>query len=260
MNYIKFLGTAGARVVVMKQLRASGGIWLSLDGTHLLIDPGPGTLTRCMSSKPKLPVEKLDALILTHKHLDHSNDINIMAEAMTDGGFKRKGTILAPADCVGGEDRVIFKYIQNYVAELKIMKGGGTYRIGHLTISTPIRHIHGGAETYGLNIKGKKLLLSYIADTRFFDLLLEAYKGGELLIINVVRAKPTEELDHLSVEDVGEIISNLKPKVAILTHFGMTMLRAKPWKVAEELKEKTGVEVVAAGDGMKYELDNSPLF
>jgi phosphoribosyl 1,2-cyclic phosphodiesterase len=213
-----------------------------------------------MSSKPKLPVEKLDALILTHKHLDHSNDINIMAEAMTDGGFKRKGAILAPADCVVGENRVILAYIQDYVAELKVMREGGVYQIGNIIISTPIKHIHGEVETYGLNIKAKNLLLSYITDTRFFNSLLEAYKGVEFLIINVVRAKPTQELDHLSVEDAGKIISNLRPKVAILTHFGMTMLRAKPWRVAEQLKEETGVEVMAAGDGMKYELDKPPLF
>ena len=32
-NTITFLGTAGARFMVTKQLTASGGIWLSLDGT-----------------------------------------------------------------------------------------------------------------------------------------------------------------------------------------------------------------------------------
>ena len=54
MNKIKFLGTAGARFVVIKQLRKSGGIWLTLDNTNVLIDPGPGSLIRCLSSKPKL--------------------------------------------------------------------------------------------------------------------------------------------------------------------------------------------------------------
>ena len=44
MSFIKFLGTAGARFVVMKQLRASGGVWLSLGKTNLYIDPGPGAL------------------------------------------------------------------------------------------------------------------------------------------------------------------------------------------------------------------------
>ena len=41
-NTITFLGTAGARFMVSKQLTASGGIWLNLGGTQLLLDPGRG--------------------------------------------------------------------------------------------------------------------------------------------------------------------------------------------------------------------------
>jgi len=70
MNKIKFLGTAGGRFVVSRQLRNSGGIWLSLNATNLLIDPGPGSLVRILSSKPKLNPRDLDGIILSHKHLE----------------------------------------------------------------------------------------------------------------------------------------------------------------------------------------------
>ncbi|HAP31749.1 MAG TPA: hypothetical protein DCQ14_01645 [Firmicutes bacterium] len=43
-DFIKFLGTAGARFVVSRQLRASGGIWFALGGEQILVDPGPGSL------------------------------------------------------------------------------------------------------------------------------------------------------------------------------------------------------------------------
>jgi len=46
------------------------------------------------------------------------------------------------------------------------------------------------------------------------------------------------------------LIRDIKPKKAILTHFGMTMLRAKPQIQALELSQKLGIEVVAAYDGM----------
>ncbi|MCJ7498036.1 MAG: MBL fold metallo-hydrolase, partial [candidate division Zixibacteria bacterium] len=108
-NRIKFLGTAGARIVVAKQLRASGGIWLSLENKNFLVDPGPGTLVKCHSSKPKLDPSKLDAIILTHRHIDHSNDVNIMIEAMTEGGFKRRGMLFCPADALN-DDPVVLKY------------------------------------------------------------------------------------------------------------------------------------------------------
>ncbi|MGA2467107.1 MAG: MBL fold metallo-hydrolase, partial [Thermodesulfobacteriota bacterium] len=61
----------------MKQLRASGGVWLSIGKTNLYIDPGPGALVRCLSSKPKLEPSTLDGILLTHKHLDHSSDVNV---------------------------------------------------------------------------------------------------------------------------------------------------------------------------------------
>src|SRR4030042_4443797 len=81
---ITVLGTAGARFVVIHQFLASGGAWLNLGDTQILFDPGPGCLVQ--ATKRRLDPAKLDAIVLSHKHLDHSGDINIMIEAMTDGG------------------------------------------------------------------------------------------------------------------------------------------------------------------------------
>ena len=101
---------------------------------------------------------------------------------------------------------------------------------------------------------------SYVADSRYFDGLCHSY-GAELLIINVVfleAGRPFDHLsmpvDHLSVPDAKHIITELKPKVAILTHFGRTMWQAKPWEVAQRLSQDTGVKVIAARDGMKFDL------
>jgi len=86
-DVITFLGTAGARFVVARQFLASGGAWLSLGDTQLLLDPGPGCLVQ--ATKRKLDPSKLSAIILSHRHLDHCGDINIMIEAMTEGGSKQ---------------------------------------------------------------------------------------------------------------------------------------------------------------------------
>src|SRR4030067_3565944 len=95
---ITFLGTAGARFMVTRQLAASGGLWLNLGGTEILVDPGPGSLVQ--STKRKLRAEKLSAIILSNGHLDHSADVNIMVEAMTNGGFNKHGRLFAPADAL----------------------------------------------------------------------------------------------------------------------------------------------------------------
>jgi phosphoribosyl 1,2-cyclic phosphodiesterase len=252
MNKIKFLGTAGARFVVAKQLRKSGGIWLTLDTTNVLIDPGPGSLIRCLSSKPKLNPMDLDGIILSHRHLDHSNDINIVIEAMTNGGFKKKGVVFAPKDALE-EDPVILKYIRKYVEKIEVLKERKTYKIGNISFSTPVKHDH-GVETYGFNIYGKNQSLSIITDTKYFQ-GLESYYKEDILIINIVLFEGRDYINHLSLDDVEKIISINKPKIAVITHFGMTIIKAKPWEIADNLSKKTGVNVIAAGDGMELDLD-----
>lgn len=127
MSFIKFLGTADARFVVMKQLRASGGVWLSVGQTNLYIDPGPGALVRYLSSKPKMDPSTLDGILLTHKHLDHCGDVNVMIEAMTEGGFKKRGVLFAPRDALE-EDPVVLKYVMGYVDEIEVLKEGSNIK------------------------------------------------------------------------------------------------------------------------------------
>ena len=254
MAFIKFIGTAGARFVVMKQLRSSGGVWLSSGETNLYIDPGPGALVRCLNSKPKLDPSALSGILLTHKHLDHSGDVNVMIEAMTEGGFKKRGTLVAPGDALG-EDPVVLKYVREYVKEIVILKEKGSYRIGDISFSTALRHRH-RVETYGLNLRMSSHTVSFITDTRFFPEIPDLYKG-EILIIHVVRLKPVgdDPIDHLSIEDVKTVLKKAKPKLAVLTHFGMTMIQAKPWVVAAEMEKELGIKVIGASDGLKLNLE-----
>lgn len=244
---ITFLGTAGARFTVTTQLLASGGMWLNLGGTEILLDPGPGCIVQ--STKRKLKAERLAAIILSHRHLDHSGDVNIMIEAMTRGGLKRHGWLFAPADALGDEP-VVFSYLKSYLEGVEVLEEGKSYSIDNISFATPVRHVH-AVETYGMLFETRHPF-SYIADTRYFDALPQSY-SGDLLIINVVRLKSGHPFNHLSADDAGHIIKEIKPKVAILTHFGMTMWQAKPWLVAERLSEETGVRVVAARDGMKFD-------
>jgi ribonuclease BN (tRNA processing enzyme) len=95
-----------------------------------------------------------------------------------------------------------------------------------------------------------------IADTKFFPELPDLYRG-EILIVHVVRLEPVKDvpIEHLSIEDVKAIVRKAKPKLIILTHFGMTIIKAKPWVVAAELEKELGLKVIAASDGMKIDLE-----
>jgi len=246
---ITFLGTAGARFVVARQLLASGGAWLSLGNTQILLDPGPGCLVQV--ARRKLDPTKLEAIILSHRHLDHSGDINIMIEAMTDGGIKKRGTVFAPADALN-QDPVVLSYLRAYLESIQVLTEGGCYTVNDVSFMTPIRHKH-PVETYGFIFQTPRHTFSWITDTRYFEDLASHYEG-DLLIINVVRLNPGAPIDHLALPEVKSIIEELRPRIAILTHFGMTMWRAKPWELAKKLTEETGISVIAARDGMKFDL------
>jgi len=248
-DVITFLGTAGARFVVTRQFLASGGAWLNLGDTQILLDPGPGSLVQ--ATKRKLDPTKLAAIILSHKHLDHSGDINIMIEALTDGGTKKRGTVFAPSDALN-QDPVIFSYLRSYLQSIQVLTESGSYAINDVSFRTPIRHIH-PVETYGFIFQTPRHTFSWITDTRYFEDLASHYEG-DLLVINVVRLKPGAPLDHLSLPEARSIIEELKPRIAILTHFGMTMWRARPWELAGKLTEETGIPVIAARDGMRFDL------
>lgn len=246
---MKFIGTGGARFVVASQMRSTGGLWLNYRDTNLYIDPGPGALVRVRNGRGELEPAHLDGIILTHKHLDHSNDVNVMVEAMTEGGHRRRGVLFCPEDALG-EEGVVLRYLRKYLERIELLGEKGEYIIKDVVFSVPVRHVHPG-EVYGMIFNLNKKI-GLIADTRFFEELPDFYPV-DVLIVNVLRVQPIREsdrIDHLSLADVREIVSRIRPEVAIMTHFGMSMLKDDPEVLAKALQEETGVEVVAAYDEM----------
>lgn len=255
-NFIKFMGTAGARYVVSQQLRSSAGIWLAYEGTHLLIDPGPGTLVKVYQGKPKLDPLKLDAIILSHRHVDHSCDANVMIEAMTQGGSIRRGKVFAPQDALE-EEPVVFQYARNYVEEIVPLQAWGQYQVGGIKFETAVRHRH-GVETYGLKLQLGTISVAFIADTAFFPELPKLY-SADIIIMNTVRFSPTGPggLVHLCLDDARRILTEASPKVklGILTHFGMTLVKSDPAISAKQMSSEVGIPVIAASDGMILKMD-----
>ena len=254
-DFICFLGTGGARFVVSRQLRSTGGTWCCFNGTHICIDPGPGTLVRCFAGEDQLNPEELDAVILSHRHLDHSADANVMVEAMTRGAFQKRGALFAPADALEGEEPVVFRYLRRAAERVEVLGEGGVYRVKGIDFSTPVGHLH-GVETYGLIFTLPFGRIAFITDTLFFPGLASHYRGADLLILNVVLLKHPghQKIKHLDLEDAEKIISEIKPRQAFITHFGTTMLDHDPPSLASSLSSRTGIPVAAAEDGQRVDI------
>ncbi|MGC9529362.1 MAG: MBL fold metallo-hydrolase [Candidatus Bipolaricaulaceae bacterium] len=254
MGYVKFLGTAGARFVVARQLRYSAGTWIELSEVRILLDPGPGTLLRCRRARPPLDPAKLSAVALSHKHLDHSTDVNIVVEAMADGGRRARGVLLAPGDALEGEDPVVLRYVRPFVQRVEQLGGGREISVDGVEVR-PVRHVHGEVETYGLVFSGEEGQLGFVVDGKYQPGLAESYAGCDLLVINTVRKEWSPDVDHLSLPEAVELARAVQPKLTVLTHFGMTMLRANPRVLAAQVSEQIGLPVIAATDGLTVAAD-----
>lgn len=223
-DFIHFFGTTGDKDIFFNKTLSSGGLYISIDNTNIIIDPGPNTFYKYL----KFYRDKIDGIILSHVHIDHSNDLNIFVELMTDGGTQKTGTVLLPNQAI--EEKVLQPYVKNFPKELNTIKPNTKY-------------------------KTKNHNIGLVTDTVYFPELINSYKGCETLIINVpyyIQNKPNPK--HLEISNVEEFIKTIKPKKVILTHFGKNILSNNPSKIAESLKEKYNIDVIAAKDDMREEL------
>ncbi len=246
---LKFLGTAGARFVVSTQARHSGGLLWTLSGTTIWVDPGPGALVRALASRPRVDPARIDALVLTHRHLDHASDATAVVEAMTRGGFARRGALLAPRDALE-EEPVVFRYAQPFVARRAFLAPGSRHELAPgVVLETPLAHDH-GVETYGYRLSAPGFVAGHVVDTFWMDALAEAYAGVDLLVVNATREQGRDRRYlHLGADDAERLVRAIRPRLAVLTHLGMQLVRAGPERIALGISERTGVPTVAARDG-----------
>lgn len=243
---LTFMGTAGARFMVAKQLAASGGLYIEDGTTRISLDPGPGAIVQY--AKRKVDLTKLDAIVLSHRHLDHAGDVNVMIEAMTEGGFSRRGRLYCPSDALD-VDPVVLNYLRRFPQEVIRLEPETTYSVNDISFTTTPRHVH-QVETYGFRFGDR---LGWVTDSAYYDGIAEQHKA-DVMVIHVVLMQCRAELPHLCLDDAERIIREAKPRLAILTHYGMTVWRAHPWELAEQLTQRLGTQVKAARDGMSVEL------
>jgi len=243
---LTFMGTAGARFMVAKQLAASGGLYLEEGSTRLACDPGPGAIVQY--AKRKVDLARLDGILVSHRHLDHCGDVNVMIEAMTEGGFRPRGTLFCPADALD-DDPVVLRYLRSFPDEVVRLQAATAYKLKDIAFTTTRRHPH-GAETYGFRF-GERL--GWLTDSDWYDGIAEDHRA-EVMVLHTVLIEARPDLPHLSIPEAARIIVEAKPRLAIITHFGMGVWRAHPWELAEQMTQATGIQVKAARDGMSIEV------
>ena len=248
---IIFLGTGGDSIVVGKQLKASGGIILKVGETQFHIDPGPGALVRAYENGINLRANT--AVLASHNHLNHAADLNAVIDAMTYGGLDKTGILVGNKTIIEGSQTVksyLTDFHKNLMEKVIVLNNGKRIAIEDVEIEA-LPANHSDPDTVGFKFYTPEFILSYSSDTTYSRDLVNKYKESDILLLNVVGPQGEHMKNHLNSDDTIKIIDKINPKLAIITHFGIKMIKANPLYEGRYIQSETGIQVLAAKDGMR---------
>lgn len=257
MLEIVFLGTGGGRFATITQKLRTGGIRLLSKALNIHLDPGPGALI--YSLEAGLNPQHLDAVFVSHSHIDHTNDVGVLIEAMTDGGTKKRGLLAASHSVLYGNE-ICDKSVSRYHIQLpeKVIeaKVGTRFKVSNATVNV-CRAVHSDPDAVGFRFESEEFgSFAYMPDSEYFDGMYDYLKGVRLLILSVLRPSGKPWKGHMSTDDAARIIGEVRPEMAVITHLGILMILKGPEKEASLIKELISVPTIAAKDGMKITLDD----
>jgi len=249
-SQIIFLGTAGDSSVTSRQLRASGGIILQVDDFQFHLDPGPGALNRAKEYSVNLRANT--AVLVSHAHLNHCNDLNAVIDAMTLSGLDKKGVLITNKTTTQGSENYrpyLTKYHQELLERIIFLEKTQKVAVELVEIHA-LSADHTDPYSIGFKLFCPRFTLSYTSDTKYNRQIVDEMHGSDILILNVTYPGNKSRNLTLDTESAIKIIEKVRPKLAIITHFGLEMLKADPIMEAREIQKQTGIQTIAAKDGL----------
>ena len=222
-----------------KRLRSS--IHIEVDGLSIVIDSGPDFRQQILRED----IEKLDAIIFTHDHKDHTGGLDdvrafnyiqqkamqVYAEPLVLETIKREYSYAFAENPYPGVPQIELNTIENK-----------PFYIGK-TLIEPIRGMH-----YKLPVLGFKIGdFAYLTDMNFIsDEELKKVEGIKTLVINALRFK--KHMSHFNLEEALEVIERSKASQAYLTHISHYL------DFNEKIPEHVPSNIKPAYDGLKIEI------
>lgn len=254
---ITFLGSGGGRFSTISQRRMTGGFRIDdLNGKNYHVDPGPGALVRTYQFG--LSPRDLDGIFISHAHTDHYTDAEILIEAITKGMTNNRGVIIGSESALKGFKQFgpcVSNYHQSKSRSI-VLKENTIKEVDGFKIKG-IKTVHGDPKGVGFQIDDGDLKISYTSDTSNFDGLAKYHENADILIGSVIRPGNNVIKGHMCSKNFRELIGEVQPDLAIMTHFGLKMIKANPISEAKKISRETGVRTLAAFDGMSLEVNSS---
>lgn len=262
-----------------------GGFYLNVNGFGVVIDPGIGYVENM--HRNGVFIEDINAVIVTHNHLDHNKDIGTISALQHDlnryyerrTGFYKKyfGQINNPEHKISWwldegtqKDNESNKSISLNSVVLSDCTDWTKVSEEISIMAFPTKHMKEGV-SYGIKcricLKEKEVVIGYTSDTKFFPELLEYLQESDIIIFNIsdiyekdIRGYKSKS-NHLGYDGSIRILksSELSYQLAIASEFCCTngdyrMKLVKKLSEQAELKEKR--YVIASEVGLQVSLDN----
>lgn len=193
-----------------KRLRVS--VMISYAGNNYVIDCGPDFRQQMLSNK----VEKMDALLFTHEHADHTAGLDDIRPFCF-----RQGEIPVYAHKrVMGQLKKRFAYVfetkNKYpgaptVSLIEVINNK-PFILGGLEV-IPINVMHGSLQVFGYRFQN----FAYLTDVKSVaDVEKEKLKNLDVLVVNALREQ--EHYSHFNLTEALAFVAEIKPKKAYFTH------------------------------------------
>jgi phosphoribosyl 1,2-cyclic phosphate phosphodiesterase len=216
--------------------RRRTGVYVSTDDTAFLIDTPAELREACIEYR----ISKVDAIVLTHAHMDHVaafddirrfntlNGVRIPCSPEEPGANGRTFRIIGrPMNCYASPETVesmhrIFPYISCkanpqglFRPMVEFISVTESFTIGDVRL-TPFKVPH-GPETYGYMLESGGVKVGYASDCSSLpDAAVEMLSGADLMVLDCLRKR--EHPTHLSLDRSLEYMDRIGAKHGLLVH------------------------------------------
>ncbi len=244
----------GSGTAVPSLRRGAPGYLVRAGGDLLVLDTGPGTMSRLL--KEGVAHEGVTHLLYSHNHLDHSGELApwLFASRIPASARVNRLTIIGSAGFMSMLDslREIYGHWidpATYTLDRIEMDGPARRRAafaGWEVTASPVNHIESSLAYRITSVEGRSLV--YSGDTDMSEDLVELARGADLLLIEASSPDGQKIESHLTPSLAGVIASRAGVRKVVLTHFypacdGVDMLA--------QLHRTYQGEAVLAQDGMR---------